>query len=372
MRGRSGATLRGGERKKYRRHLQPPCSRAQHKVGAVVVVLCVHVIVDAAVPPPRTMPRAGGGERAPLVRASTAPKAAVSPAPPPAESQPAAPSGDYAAYPRRWWILFLLSSTSCLQSLVWMTFSPSKVQVQQLYGPSFTTAQIQLLAMWGPLGCLPLILFTAPIVRRLGLRAGVVLAAACVASGAALRSVTVAEPYALWLAHTAQILNAFAAPMVLATPPMLSATWFPPGERATATSIAVMANYGGSGLGFLLALPVATGHDFRLLLWGEASAAAVVLLLCLVDLRWPPTPPKPPSASAAVEVDMSSAVDVLKLLCEPQFTLLGVTYAVSQGIYSAWTGVSCRAARAMWRTVNDTRRLRRCSTRCWARSVSPR
>lgn len=38
----------------------------------------------------------------------------------------------YAVYPRRYWLLFLLSLASCQQSTVWMTWSPAVDQVRRV------------------------------------------------------------------------------------------------------------------------------------------------------------------------------------------------------------------------------------------------
>jgi hypothetical protein len=83
----------------------------------------------------------------------------------------------------------------------------------------------------------------------------------------------------------------------MATPAKLASEWFPPGQRTLATSVGVLAN---TGAAFLLALPVHTGHDVRVLLWATAGFAGLVLLLCLADhALFPPLPPTFPSASAS-------------------------------------------------------------------------
>ena len=83
--------------------------------------------------------------------------------------------GEYAVYPRRYWLLFLLSVASMQQSCVWMTWSPAVTQVQALYG--WSTATVDLLAAWGPIIYCPVCLFTANVVERLGLRASITTAA---------------------------------------------------------------------------------------------------------------------------------------------------------------------------------------------------
>lgn len=151
----------------------------------------------------------------------------------------------YGVYPRRYWLLFLLSITSMQQSAVWMTWSPAVTQVQALYG--WPTWSIDLLAAWGPILYVPLAVFTADVVDRLGLRASITVAASLTFTGTIIRSVTTKAPWAEVLAHLGQILNSFAGPLVCATPSKLSVEWFAPHQRTTATSISIMANYVGTG-----------------------------------------------------------------------------------------------------------------------------
>ena len=137
----------------------------------------------------------------------------------------------YVVYPRRWWILFLLSVTSMhqvgnvilkwacsaagseggallatfecyntspgylpaqpafvcvanfLQSNVWSTYSPIVGPVQNLYGWSSSTVDI--LAAWGPIVYMPLCFVCPRLVERIGLRATITLAISLVSSQSA-------------------------------------------------------------------------------------------------------------------------------------------------------------------------------------------
>ena len=55
------------------------------------------------------------------------------------------------------------------------------------------------------------------------------------------------------LCHISAALNGVSGIIFCATPPVISATWFPPGERVTATSIGQMLNGLGGGVSFLIA-----------------------------------------------------------------------------------------------------------------------
>lgn len=52
------------------------------------------------------------------------------------------------------------------------------------------------------------------------------------------------------LIHTGQFLNDLAAPVAMGAPPLVSSTWFPPNQRATATAIASLTSYVGISISF--------------------------------------------------------------------------------------------------------------------------
>lgn len=52
------------------------------------------------------------------------------------------------------------------------------------------------------------------------------------------------------LIHTGQFLNDLAAPVAMGAPPLVSSTWFPPNQRATATAISSLTSYVGISISF--------------------------------------------------------------------------------------------------------------------------
>ena len=52
------------------------------------------------------------------------------------------------------------------------------------------------------------------------------------------------------LIHTGQFLNDLAAPVAMGAPPLVSSTWFPPHQRATATAISSLMSYVGISISF--------------------------------------------------------------------------------------------------------------------------
>ena len=63
------------------------------------------------------------------------------------------------------------------------------------------------------------------------------------------------------LCHLGALLNGIPSIVVTSAPPAVSAAWFPPSERVTATSISQMLNNLGTGLSFLLANMIVKDPD---------------------------------------------------------------------------------------------------------------
>ena len=80
-----------------------------------------------------------------------------------------------------------------------------------------------------------LIHFIPPCHR--GLRETTVLVALLIAIGTVMRSVSRNQTYFLVTSHVCSILNGICGVTVMAAPPAISAVWFAPTERTTATSI---------------------------------------------------------------------------------------------------------------------------------------
>jgi FLVCR family MFS transporter len=138
-------------------------------------------------------------------------------------------------YLRRYWVLFLFSTVSMTQSNNWGTFSTIDAEAVRLY--KWDSGVINVLAAWGPISYIPVCLCTPYAVNKIGLSYSVLFASFCTALCCALRCVSFEGTAALYSAHVAQLVNGLAGPFVLATPPLLSAVWFPLEQRTTATVI---------------------------------------------------------------------------------------------------------------------------------------
>lgn len=74
-----------------------------------------------------------------------------------AAALPAAAQGPGRVYGRRWLVLLLFSLLGFAQGLVWNTWGPIQNSARQAYG--FSSWDIALLVLWGPIGFLPCFAF---------------------------------------------------------------------------------------------------------------------------------------------------------------------------------------------------------------------
>jgi len=76
--------------------------------------------------------------------------------------------------------------------------------------------------------------------KLIGLRASMVLTAAMMALGTFLRCLPLGVNAFTWMCHICAILNGIAGIVVFSAPSAVSAAWFPPEERTTATGVAIV------------------------------------------------------------------------------------------------------------------------------------
>ena len=97
----------------------------------------------------------------------------------------------------------------------------------------------------------------------------------------------------------------------------------------------------GTGVGFLVALPVTDASGIHAVLYGEAAFSLAILALCVFDhMFFPPLPPSAPSATASIFRAVDTVQDFSRLLTNGNFMVLSLAYGLSLGVYSGWSGVS--------------------------------
>ncbi|KAF3827499.1 hypothetical protein GH733_002985 [Mirounga leonina] len=277
-----------------------------------------------------------------------------------AAALPAAAPGPGRVYGRRWLVLLLFSLLGFAQGLVWNTWGPIQNSARQAYG--FSSWDIALLVLWGPIGFLPCFAFMWLLDKR-GLRVTVLLTSFLMVLGTGLRCIPVSDLmlkrsllifFNSRLIHGGQLLNGLAGPTVMNAAPFLSTTWFSADERATATAIASMLSYLGGACAFLVGpLVVPAPNGTSPLLASETSRThikdlietvlyaefgVVCLLFSATLVYFPPRPPLPPSVAAASQ-RLSYRRSFCRLLSNMRFLMIALAYAIPLGVFAGWSGV---------------------------------
>ncbi|KAI5621253.1 disrupted in renal carcinoma protein 2, partial [Silurus asotus] len=268
-----------------------------------------------------------------------------------ARIQPVIGSGR--VYGRRWLVLTLFSMLSFLQGMVWNTWGPIQNSARHAFG--FSSTDIAILVIWGPVGFFPWLLFVW-LMDKKGLRASLLLTVFFMVLGSALRSVPLSNlQIKRWLIHGGQLLNGLAGPTLMSAGPLLSTTWFAPDQRATATAVASLVGYLGAAFSFLIGpLAVPAPNDTQIVnsithwdtvhirnriqyvLYTELGMIAI--LFAVVLLYFPSRPPIPPSIAAASQ-RLSYRSSICRLLSNMRFLMIALAYSVPTGVVAGWSGV---------------------------------
>ncbi|RXN19847.1 disrupted in renal carcinoma 2 [Labeo rohita] len=220
----------------------------------------------------------------------------------------------------------MFSLLGFMQGLVWNTWGPIQNSAKHVFG--FTSTDIAVLVMWGPVGFLPWLLFMW-LMDKKGLRASLLLSTFFMVLGAVLRSVPLTDLYyRRWLIHGGQLLNGLAGPTIMSAGPLLSTTWFAPDQRATATAIASLIGYLGSACAFLigpLAVPAPNGTVGGTVYWKQNHIAdriqfvlyAVLYIFCIQE---------------TLSVCHWAASNM-------RFLMIALAYSVPTGVAAGWAGV---------------------------------
>uniref|UniRef100_A0AAY4BW01 Solute carrier family 49 member 4 n=1 Tax=Denticeps clupeoides TaxID=299321 RepID=A0AAY4BW01_9TELE len=275
----------------------------------------------------------------------------------PTQSEPSIQPVYSRVYGRRWLVLTLFSLLGFMQGMVWNSWGPIQNSAKRAF--EFSSTDIALLVLWGPVGFCPWLLFMW-LMDKKGLRSSLLLATFFMVLGSGLRSLPITSlQVRRWLIHGGQLLNGLAGPTIMSAPPLLSTTWFAPDQRATATAVASLVGYLGSACSFLfgpLLVPAPnettispslfnqvvnwdTNHirdRIQLVLYAEFAMIAV--LFTAVLLYFPSRPPLPPSVAAASQ-RLSYRSSICRMLSNLRFIMIALAYSIPTGVVAGWSGV---------------------------------
>lgn len=206
------------------------------------------------------------------------------------------------------------------------------------------------MANWGTIMFVIVVFPLCWLLETRGLRVATLFVAFLMATGAFLRVVSTDDTAFLALAHICSILNGITGAIVMAAPPAISAVWFPPEQRTTATAINQAFNNLGNGLSYILGpflvpdrnwTSVANATETKdhvkeqIRIYMDIEAIVAIALLIAFYAYYPNEPPSPPSASASIP--RTNFKDGLKALVKDKNVLLCTFgYSMSGGIISAW------------------------------------
>ncbi|KAG7160744.1 Feline leukemia virus subgroup C receptor-related protein 2-like [Homarus americanus] len=151
----------------------------------------------------------------------------------------------------------------------------------------------------------------------MGLRRAVLIGACGTMIGSWVKVGSV-SPDRFYLTFAGQCISAISQIFILGIPPRLAAVWFGPTQVSTACAIGVFGNQLGVALGFLLPPAIVqTSEDKDVVVFKEK-------------------PPTPPSTAALVQEETGSYMQgVVRLMKNPGYVLLLLSYGINVGAFYA-------------------------------------
>jgi MFS family permease len=233
----------------------------------------------------------------------------------------------FKVYGYRWVVLLVFMAVIAVNQILWITFGAITSDAAKFYGVS------ELSIGYLSLSFLVVYIFVSfPaswVIDTYGLRVGIGIGAVLTGVFGLVRGL-VATNYT-WVL-VAQIAIAIGQPFILNAVTTIAARWFPMDERATASGIGSLAIYLGILVGLALTpyLTLHSGISAMLMIYGIASAVAMILFFIFARER-PPSPPCPPDQEAR-----SLVLDGLsKMIRQRDFIFLLAIFFVGLGAFNA-------------------------------------
>ncbi|EDO48766.1 predicted protein [Nematostella vectensis] len=265
-------------------------------------------------------------------------------------------------YKRRWYILFIYSFQVTLQNAVWNFWGPIQESCKIVFG--WEKFDVLLISVWGPASAVIALVPGTWVLARKGLRPTILLTSFFICIGKALQIVPFTDQdVRTAVVNIGQMIAMTSSFMTVCVPAVLSAVWFPPHERATATTLAMVAGYIGSAASFAVGPQIVpdpesfatnfTNHisainvtdaDKQLMatriakyMYGELGLL-IFVTFCLI-LYFPSKPPLPPSLSTRSRKKTGLKSELSEISRDVWFWLLTFVFSVSYGSYYGWISV---------------------------------
>lgn len=195
---------------------------------------------------------------------------------------------------RRWLVLFSFCFAAWINSILWITFSPISIQVEEYY--DVTAFWVNFLSLLFFVIYVPGAFVASWVLDHLGLRIGILVGTGLLALGAIVRMLG-SFPNMFYMVCIGQGICAWGQPFIQNSPAKVATHWFPDHQRALATTLGSVANPIGGALG-LLVPPVIVGitGSIPILLLVDAILAVISLLFVFIFFKSQPR--NPPSITA--------------------------------------------------------------------------
>ncbi|XP_078326632.1 solute carrier family 49 member 4 homolog [Crassostrea virginica] len=275
-----------------------------------------------------------------------------------------APGPGLRTYGVRWYLLAIVSLHCCLQNAVWAEYPPIAQSAKLVY--DWTDSDINMTLNYGNIGAIFLLLPVIWIVFAKGMRPAMLLCTSLTALGTILKALPVSNSLSSWLIPIGLFLNGSAGAVTMVGATVLSETWFPPTQRATATVFYLVSAGLGGALVFIVGPAVVpepiemcgnvtwskglncsenkTNLNFhevqdhlRILNFAESGIA--VLLFISVCSYFPNKPLLPPSRSAR-ETRLGMREGIRTAVTQWKFWYLTLLCSISTAVYGAWVTTS--------------------------------
>ena len=236
---------------------------------------------------------------------------------------------DFKVYGYRWVVLLAFMAIIAVNQLLWITFAAVTTDAMKFYGVS--DLSIGLLSLSFMVVFIFVSFPASWVIDTYGLRVGIGIGAVLTGVFGLVRGL-VATNYT-WVL-VAQIAIAIGQPFILNAVTTIAARWFPMKERATASGIGSLAIYLGILVGLALTpyLTLHSGINGMLMIYGIASAIAMIIFFLFARER-PPSPPCPPDQESR-----SLVLDGLnKMIRQRDFIILLIIFFVGLGAFNAIT-----------------------------------
>jgi MFS family permease len=235
----------------------------------------------------------------------------------------------FKVYGYRWVVLLAFMAIVAVNQLLWITFAAITSDAMKFYGVS--DLSIGLLSLSFMVVYIFVSFPASWVIDTYGLRVGIGIGAVLTGVFGLVRGL-VAVNYT-WVL-VAQIAIAIGQPFILNAVTTVAARWFPMEERATASGIGSLAIYLGILVGLALTpyLTLHSGINGMLMIYGIASALAMIVFFLFARER-PPSPPCPPDKEAR-----SLVLDGLtRMIRQREFIILLIIFFVGLGAFNAIT-----------------------------------